>query len=277
MNLIDNFFAKINNLPMLPKVVQEVTQMLNGQQDFDMHMLADKINHDQVLAAKVLSMSNSAYFGCSRTIKTIDEAVSIIGVNNLKTLVIASGVTATFTDIPGFNLKRFWQHSLITASVARQLAKEFKQDSEVAYIGGLMHSIGQLPLHLVFPAAGAQVEEASRGRSVLERKNVELSMFGLDHCQIGEMLAKLWNFPDDILHVIRYYADPLANDACPLAPVVYAAAHIAYHLEQGTESALIAQSLSTQVAAKLNLTDIDSLTERVESYRGFVHEAKSYL
>ena len=115
MNVIDNFLEKMNNLPMLPKVVQEVIELLN-KDDVDFKAVADKINHDQVLAARVLRMSNSAYFGCSRAVKTIEDAISLIGTQNLKTLVVASGVTATFTSVPGLDLKRFWQHSLITVS-----------------------------------------------------------------------------------------------------------------------------------------------------------------
>lgn len=276
MNIIDNFFDKINNLPMLPKVVQEVTQLLNSS-DVDMRALADTINHDQVLAARVLRMSNSAYFGCSRSIKTIEDAVGLIGLQNLKTLVIASGVTSTFTAVPGLDLHRFWQHSFITASIARALAKSLKLDAETAYIGGLMHSVGQLPLHLVFPAASTQVEEVCRGRSVLERVSVEQTTLGINHCQVGEMLAKLWNFPDEILRIIRYYADPLNSEACSLAPVVYASVHMAFDLEAGKEAKYIAETLNFEVAKELSIGDIDALTERIESYRGFVSEAKTYL
>lgn len=277
MNVIDDFFEKINKLPMLPKVVQEVTQLLNRDDDLDFSELASTINHDQILAAKVLRMSNAAHFGCSRSIKSIDEAVNIVGVNNLKTLVIASGVTAAFNEIPGFDLKRFWVHSLVTAGVARQLASDLKLDSETAYISGLMHSVGQLPLHMVFPAAGARVDEVCKGRSVLERKNVEQSMFGLDHAQIGEALAEKWNFPEEILRVIRYYATPLEAEACVLAPIVYTAAHIAFDLEFGKEATYIAETLEPDVAKQLGLTDVDALTETIEACRALVPEAKSYI
>lgn len=276
MNVIDNFLEKMNNLPMLPKVVQEVIELLN-KDDVDFKAVADKINHDQVLAARVLRMSNSAYFGCSRAVKTIEDAISPIGTQNLKTLVVASGVTATFTSVPGLDLKRFWQHSLITASIARQLSKELGFDPEVAYISGLIHTIGQLPIHLVFPATSAEVEEVCKGRSVLERKNVEFTLLGLDHCQIGEKVAKLWKFPDEILRVIRYYAEPTHLAACNLAPVVYAAAHIAFDLEQDKEPKYIAETLDTEVASRLTLTDVNYLADKIESYRPFVAEAKSYL
>lgn len=276
MNLIDNIFEKIHNMPMLPKVVQEVTQLLN-QEDVDVRILSETINHDQVLSARVLRMSNSAHFGCSRSINTIEDAVALVGFQNLKTLVIASGVTSAFSDVPGLDLKRFWQHSLVTASVARQLSAVVKLDVDTAYIAALMHTVGQLPIHLAFPKLGAEIEEACKGRSVLERNKVEHSLLGIDHSQVGENLAKHWNFPEDIQRVIRYYADPLNEQACDLAPVVYAAAHIAFDLEQGEEAQRIAETLATDVAATLGLDDLEMLEERIESYRVYVAEAKNYI
>lgn len=276
MKLMDNFFEQTHNMPMLPKVVQEVMQLL-ATDDVDIKPLADKINHDQVLTARVLRMSNSAYFGFSRKIGTIEEAVSLIGLAKLETLVVASGVTSAFTAVPGLDLKRFWQHSLVTASIARELAKEFGFDQDVAYISGLMHTIGQLPIHMVFPKAGADIEAICKGRSVLERHEVEHDMLGINHNIVGEKLAKHWNFPEEISHVIRFYTDPLNKDACELASVVYVAAHIAFDIESNQQAQYIAETLSMDVATKLGLEDTEALAGRIESYRPFVAEAKTYL
>ena len=261
---------------MLPKVVQEVTAQLS-EADIDLHVLAETINHDQVLAARVLRMSNSAYFGCSRTIKTVEDAVALIGLENVETLVVASGVTTTFTSIPGMDLHRFWQQSLVTASIARQISHEFDLHAGTAYIAGLLHSVGQLPIHLVFPAAGAQVLQACRGQNALERKNIEQSILGIDHCQIGEMLAKMWNFPEEILCVLRHYAEPLKDKDCILAPVVYVAVHIAsgFELEKSPEE--MAASLDPAIANLLHITDQQAFAEKIESYQHFVGEAQSYL
>lgn len=276
MNVIDDFFEQLQTMPMLPKVVQEVTQLLNAE-DVDVKALADKINHDQVLSARVLRMANSAYFGCSRSVSTIEDAIDLIGLAKLKTLVVASGVTSTFTSVPGLDLAQFWQHSLMTASVARQISEELDLDADTAYLAALMHTVGQLPIHLVFPAAGALIEEACKGRSVLERNSVEHTILGMDHNQVGEKLAERWNFPEDISRVIRYYTEPLNERACVLAPVVYAAAHIAFDLEAGKEAGYIAETLNTDVATQLGYLDLPALAETIDSYRGYVAEARSYL
>ncbi len=276
MNLIDKFFDQPQTMPMLPKVVQEVTELLNDG-DVDVKTLADKINHDLVLSAKVLRLSNSAYFGCSREVSSIQEAVSLIGLAKLETLVIACGVVSAFTDVPGLNLKRFWQHSLVTAAIARQLAKEAGLDADAAYMAGLMHTVGELPIHIVFPGAGKKIDEVCLGRNVLERSKVEQSVIGIDHCQVGEKLARHWNFPEDISRAIRYYTDPLNQNACKLALVVYVAAHIAFDLEHGKAADVIAETLSADVLASLGLEDQEALTEKIDTYHIYVSEAKCYV
>lgn len=276
MNLIDKFFDQINRLPMLPKVVQEVRVLL-AEENLDLHKLTDTIHHDQVLVARVLRMSNSAFFGCSRQVKSIEDAVALIGLQNLETLVVASGVTTTFTSIPGLDLQRFWEHSLVSASIARQLSHDLKMHAGVAYIAGLLHSIGQLPIHIVFPSAGAQVLQACRGQNALERKNIEQSIMGIDHCQVGEILAKLWNFPEEILCVLRHYADPMKDKDCLLAPVVYVAVHIASGFEQHKSDEDIAISLEPAIAQYLNINDSILFANQIEGYRQFVAEAQDYL
>ncbi len=124
--------------------------MLNGKH-VDINALAHKVELDAVISAKVLRQANSPYYGVTRTIKAVDDTIAILGLSRLQTMVIASGVTASITNIPGLDLKKFWRHSLVTASVSRELTKTFNQDAEVAYISGLLHNIGGLLIHMAFP------------------------------------------------------------------------------------------------------------------------------
>ena len=275
MNVIDNFFEKIASLPMMPKVIQEVLIMLEAD-DIDTNKLVHKIDQDQVLSAKVLRLSNSSYYGRPGTIKTIDSAISVTGLRDLKTLVIASGISAAFSKVPGFNLTRFWRHSMITANIARAIAKEQRKDTETTYISALMHSIGQLPIQMVFPAAGAEIDDACHGKSVLERKNVEHTKLGIDHCVIGAELARRWNFPEEIQRAIHYYADPFNENACDLAPIIYMAAHIAYDLEANEAAEKATSTLDPDISKKLNI-DLSELPEKIEGYKAFLAEADSIL
>lgn len=95
----------------------------------------------QLLSAKVLHRSNSAYFGCSKNVSTIQEAVSLIGLEKLRMLVIASGVTSAFTAVPSLDLARFWQRSLGTASVAA--GNTIRYGSDNAHIAFALESTQQ--------------------------------------------------------------------------------------------------------------------------------------
>lgn len=275
MNPVEDFFNSIVTLPSLPKVVQEVMQMLN-REDLVISDLARKVEHDAVISAKVLKLANSSYYGVTRAIKTIDDAIAILGLSNLRILVMASGVTSSVTGASGLDLKRFWRHSLVTASVNREIAKVFGKDAEVAYIAGLLHNIGGLLIHLVFPKLSVEVESACHGASIEERQIAEHETIGLDHCQIGEELANRWNFPGEISRVLRYYATPLDKSACDMAPILYMAVHIASCLERGEDAAHIAETLNADVAKALNLDKAEWI-DRIEAYRGLVKEAEAFI
>ena len=91
------------------------------------------------------------------------------------------------------------------------------------------------------------------------------------------MLAKMWNFPEEILCVLRHYAEPLKDKDCILAPVVYVAVHIASGFELGKTAEEMATSLDPAIAKLLNITDQQAFAEKIDSYQHFVHEAQDYL
>ncbi len=272
---VEAFFNTIVTLPSLPKVVQEVMQMLDSE-DLAVNALARKVEHDAAISAKVLKLANSSYYGVTRAIKNIDDAIAILGLSKLRTLVIASGVTSAVTQLPDLDLKAFWRHSLVTASVSREIAKVIGEDAELAYIAGLLSNIGRLLMHLVFAKTAVEIDAICHGLTVAERQVVEQAHIGVDHCQLGEVLANRWNFPGEISRVLRYYATPLDQKACDMAPIVYIAVHIASGLEQGETAKHIAETLSADVA-KVIKWDESEWVERIESYRGLVSEAEAFI
>jgi len=275
MSPIDDFFNSIATLPSLPKVVQEVMDVLD-QEDVALNTLARTVEHDAVIAAKVLKMANSSYYGATRAIKTIDDAIAILGLSKLRTLVVASGITASVASMPGLNLQGFWKHSLVTASISREVAKVCGRNAEVAYLAGLLHNIGGLLIQMVFPQISAEVKLACVGSGAEERQRIEHEAIGLDHCQIGEELANRWNFPHEISRILRYYATPFDKSAGELSPVVYLAAHIASGLERGDEPEAIWQSLNATVAQALNVSPAE-WKERITSYQALVQEAEAFV
>lgn len=275
MNAVNRLFDALPALPMMPKVVQDVIQSLKDD-TANYSDLAAKVAQDQVISAKVLRLANSPHFGVSRQIKTIDDAISLIGLNSLRTLVIASGVTGAFTSVAGLDLKKFWRHSLLTALVARHICRLRKQESETAYTCGLMHPIGELLIHLAFPDAAAEVEAVCHGKSVPERVAVERARIGLDHALVGAELARRWNFPEVIQQAIHYYVEPLRKDAGPLSPTIYLAAHIAFGLENDEDPQRIAETINSALALSMGIDRIEWV-EPIASCRPFLAEVEQML
>ncbi|WP_036300831.1 HDOD domain-containing protein [Methylotenera sp. L2L1] len=275
MKPIEDFFNSIVSLPSLPKVVQDVMRMLNSD-DVDIHMLASTIEQDAVIAAKVLKMANSSFYGVTRAVKNIDDAVAILGLAKIRSLVVACGVTGVIANVLGLDLKRFWCHSLVAASISREIAKQLGKDAEVSYLAGLLHNIGDLLIHLVFPVTSAEVDALCADVSAEARQAVEREVIGLDHCQIGEELAIRWSFPQEIARALRYYATPMDKSACEISPVVYAAVHIAQGLERGNAAGSIADSLDADIMSRLNVSGEEWLVS-IERYRSFLAEANAMI
>jgi HD-like signal output (HDOD) protein len=275
MRPIEDFFNSIVSLPSLPKVVQEVMRMLNSD-DVDIHLLGSTIEQDAVIAAKVLKMANSSFYGVTRAVKNIDDAVAILGLAKIRSLVVACGVAGAIANVPGLDLKRFWCHSFTAASISREIAKQLGKDAEVSYIAGLLHNIGDLLIHLVFPVTSAEVDALCVDVSAERRQVIEREELGLDHCQVGEELAIRWSFPQEIARALRYYATPMDKAACEISLVVYVAVHIAQGLARGDAADVIANGLDADMMSRLSVSG-DGWLASIERYRGFLAEANAMI
>lgn len=281
MNDIQALFNATTNLPVLPKVVDELLRLLDAD-DPDMREVIAKINRDPVIAAKVLRQANTAHYGSTRQIKTLDEAVAIIGFARLVTLVIASGVTEAMTKVPGVDLPKFWKHSFVTAAVARQIALELNRvmladyQPELVYLGGLLHSIGQLVMHLFFPNAGYVFEQASAATTMAERKNVERTHLGVDHCQIGQELTRRWLLPIEIQLMVRFYLDPQHTEADQHAQIVHLAEHIASGMVQEASADQLIKNANNHLTTLLSPNE-DAWAQKIEGFAVFMSEADAFI
>lgn len=277
MTPLEKIFSQTQVLPTIPKVVHELIQSLNDE-DADIGKLARSVSQDQVISARVLRLANSSYYGSSRKVASIDDAVTLIGLNQLRILVIACGMAGSFVKVPGIDLSHFWRHSLLTAMVARLMAKELGGglNAEIAFTAGLMHGIGVLLIHNAFPDTANDIARACNDRSVTERFQVERELLQTDHCEVGAELAKRWNFADEIVNTIRYYCEPLSEQASEYATAVFAAGYVALLIEQPEKTQVMSEALSTELLEKLNFKS-GSLQDQVEKYKSLKDAANAVL
>jgi HD-like signal output (HDOD) protein len=152
--LWDKIISESENLPVLPDIINKVLQEIDSETS-NPDSFQKIISQDPVLTAKVLKMSNSAYYGFSREISTISEAVLILGMDTLKSLAIAaSAVKLLNRDVVGYGLGEggLWKHSLAAAMSATLIAKQMNiKDAEKYFVAGLLHDIGKILLSGNFP------------------------------------------------------------------------------------------------------------------------------
>jgi putative nucleotidyltransferase with HDIG domain len=206
---LEEVFEQTHKLPTIPKVVQELIDSFSNE-DIDIDTIAKKIAQDQVITAKVLRLANSAHFGSSRQIGSVQEAVIVLGFNTVRTLVVASGITGAFVATPGFDRKSFWKHSLAVATIGKWLAKQAKINGEVAFTCGMVHNIGEMLIHIVAPEIAVKIDkfvESGGDRVALEDNNI-----GFDYVMVGEELARRWNFPSEIQQAIKFQNIPTAQE-----------------------------------------------------------------
>lgn len=200
MNVAEMFEKASGKLPMIPKVVQELMASFRDN-NVNIDDIADKVGHDQVLTARVLRLANSARFGGNRNVGALHDAVILLGLDNLKMLVIASGITGASKSIPGFNMKAFWERSFEMANTTKCLARLAKLDPQLGYTCGLLSNIGELVLHVAMPNEAVQIDKIVSGGA--NRVTVERTILGMDLTQVGAELARRWSFPDAIQEAIR--------------------------------------------------------------------------
>lgn len=202
-----HIFNQSQNLPNIPKVVQELIETFDDP-DIDIDDVAKKIALDQVLTAKVLRLANSAHYGVSRTIESTSDASVILGFATLRTMVLASGITGATVVPDGLDRKKFWRDNFAVAEIAKWMAKYCKGiHPETAFTCGMLHSIGDLLIHVTFPTEAQQADsEALEGRPLGKAQE---SILGFNYGQVGGELAKRWKFPDTIYGAIQHHCDPL--------------------------------------------------------------------
>lgn len=240
--------ARLQQLPSLPAIVQELIASFSNS-ELDTAVLAQKIEQDLGLSAKVLRVANSSFYGLSRKVGSVQDALVVLGFECVRSMALSAGMLQAFPVAPGsaFDRQAYWQRSLRVAVIAKALAKELRWRQELAFTAALFHDIGLLVLDLSIPQQfSALQQQAESAENLLVIEQAEL---GFDHIEIGAELVRLWNFPAEIEQVVRYWREPELQ-ADPLAGIVY----IAVLLESGVSVEALMASLPMELASRMNLT-----------------------
>lgn len=204
--------ARLKRLPALPLVVTELLSSF-AKEDIDVEAIASRIARDQGLAARVLRVANSSFYGLQNRVGSIHEAVVVLGFRAVRSMVLVVGMNGAFRvdDCPGFEVVAYLRHGLAVGLVARELAPACGCNPEVAFTAGLLHDIGELVLASCFPReySGALALRQERDCLLLA---AERDSLGITHAEVGELLAETWHFPPELRHAVAYHHAPHDDD-----------------------------------------------------------------
>lgn len=250
---LEEILEEIRELPALPDVVTELIQTLNNE-SASINALADGIAKDQALAARALRVANSPFYGVQQKVATIHDAIVVLGFRAVGSLVTAASITGYFTPSAGggFDLYRFWRHSIGVALCARALARHVGQNPEAAFTAGLMHDIGRLLLVTIRPQVYEQILAYRDAQDCLLHQ-AEQHILGFDHARAGEALALRWRFPPQIVQTVARHHQPEPGRACSLADVVHVADILAHALDLAGEANALVPPLGQEVWQRLGL------------------------
>lgn len=254
---------KLADLPPLPVVVTRIMQTINNP-NASAEDLNRLISLDQGLSSKILRIVNSAYYGFPKRIGTITHAVIILGFNTVRNLVLgvsAFGLLSQKGTSAGLNRMKFWEHSVAAAVAASILAKKKQIQNraivEEAFVGGLLHDIGELFLDCYFPVQYA-ITLACAAREEVPMIEAERTVLGMDHVMIGRQIAERWNFPPLLTTAVGAHDAPAHGaDFFEAAALVHAADWLAWQKDYGTSEHLVKPSLSPVVGEWLAFTAED--------------------
>jgi putative nucleotidyltransferase with HDIG domain len=206
----------LHSIPSLPALYEEIVQALRSP-DAALSVIGEIIGRDPGMSAKILQLVNSAFFGLGRAVASPGQAVSFLGLDTIRALVLSVNVFEQFDPqkIRAFRLESLWIHSLAVGTLARTIAileSSLKSVREESLLAGLLHDIGKLILVANLPNEyDAAQALASRERICVTE--AQRQVFGSSHPEVGAYLLRIWGIPDEVVEAVAFHHQPSASPA----------------------------------------------------------------
>lgn len=208
--MIDSIIKSIERIPAFPATIQKVTELLRND-DYDVANVANVIKFDQAIAANIMKISNSAYFGARQKISSIQDAVVYLGQQQLIRAVQTAGISKIYgKGGKGYvaQSKDLWEHSVAVALMSQILSRKiYSREDHSLYTAALLHDVGKIVMGVYVNDFFEQIMQRVKNEkcSFLE---AEEEILGINHADVGGRIADHWNFPKDIKDAIAYHHRP---------------------------------------------------------------------
>lgn len=207
---ISNLKENIKNIPSLPEIITKSIELMQDKNTSAV-TLSKIISNDVGLTARVLKLVNSAYYGFPKQISTIQQAITILGFTTIKGIILSASIYKMFSSEGAgseFNYKQFWKHSLLVAFASKLIGKYSKDlVSSDIFSAAFLHDIGKIIL--------AQYDRDNYTNVCMQNELSEFDYLkeeekycGINHCELGNIVAYSWNLPEVFCDVITYHHNP---------------------------------------------------------------------
>jgi len=242
---MDDISATIGKLLPIPQITLHITSMFSDE-DYDISAITQEIKKDQVLSARILKICNSSYVGLLKNIESIDQAVIYLGSKTMLQMIVTAQVNKFISSSDkGYSLCRggMFHHALATARLSEQIAiLHGLIRPDVAYTSGLLHDIGKVVLDQYISGAQPLFYRLMREKQE-DSQIIEQEILGMDHNQVGLLLAESWNLPDVIKDAILFHHTPeCAKENREITHIVYIADILSNRFMSGLEIEHISSS-----------------------------------
>jgi putative nucleotidyltransferase with HDIG domain len=200
----------IRTLPTLPHVAMQLLRQSESA-DTSMRDIAALVERDPAVATRLLKLVNSPFFGIQREIASVHQALLLVGLNNLRSLVLSTSVMDLFDrqgKVGQLDRADLWRHCIATAITARTVAERTRaMDPEIAFTAGLVHDIGKVIIDRYLHAEFAKIVTHME-QNKCSMRDAEFAVLSVTHTEIGLHLSMHWNLPEVLRECIAYHHDP---------------------------------------------------------------------
>jgi putative nucleotidyltransferase with HDIG domain len=218
---LKSLVCQMPRLPSIPNLYMQIVEK-TSRQDTPVEEIGEIIGRDMGMTAQVLKLANSAFFGLRRQLSSAEEAVSYLGLDTIKSLVLSINAFSQFekAETGALKIVTVWNHSMEVASLAKKLSKLEGHDTkaaEEAFTAGLLHDVGKLVLAVNFPNEYA--EAMRQAHSGMEIPLAEQQVFGANHADVGGYLIGLWGLPVPVVEAVALHHSPSRATQTAFSPL----------------------------------------------------------
>jgi HD-like signal output (HDOD) protein len=199
-----------SELSSLPEIFIRVSELLDDE-DSSATQIGRVVETDPSLSSRILKMVNSAFYGFPQSIASISQAISILGRDRIRQILIGAVLGGVFGNMKNkvFFMEDYWQQSVKTAILSRLLGLQSTLDeqAEVLFTAGLLHQIGRLILVQKLPEQSMQVQQLIENFDA-DLAQAEQQILGFTHCDVGAAFIRLWGLPEILAQTAAHYKEP---------------------------------------------------------------------